>query len=751
MNHESKQVFSFAGFELDTAHRSLRREGKPVALHAKAFDLLAFLVENAGKVVSRDEILDVVWAGQFVEESNLTVQISALRKILGEPKNAPHFLLTIPGKGYKFVADVGNGKEIIIERHKVSRLVVEDEIEETENQTNGNGHHTAQIAETISAPGKTAPQVNGKSKNNLLVASAIGVLLVGVFGYWIYQRNIEQQNFASRWITPTQAMEPHQLTTNGKVSFAALSPDGNHFAYTVGQTDKPSLWYANTNGKQQIQIRPPEKGSYHGLTFAPDGNEIYYAASDEKNRQGTLFRIAVLGGVPQKVLSNIESPVTFSPDGKQLAFVRQDLKRRLSFLVIADAADGANERELAKRPMEKRFTPRGAAWSPDGKLIAVGVISGTQMSDEDVLLVNAQNGTAEKFGAMTFQQVRRVAWLKDGSGLFVNAIEKDVWDDRHLWLIEYPGGNAQKVTQDLFHYGMASLSISNDGTKLLSVSSVKASDIFVSPRDALTPGKKISANSLGKLDGAGGLAWTTDGRIVFSAFFDKTQVLWIMDADGGNARQLTQPGFLDRFPVVTKDNRYAVFHSTRGVGWNLWRIGLDGGNLKQLTTDGGSMRQFSADGQWILYSAVTPEGFRSIWKVSIDGGEPVRLTNQPSFYPSVSPDGKMFACSYRTADEKVQLGIFPIDGGEPLYSFDVPPKTSFDVGIRWTPDGQSLVYRDFGPSLRQQRLTGGAPEKILEFPDEIIYAFDWSFDGQQFAVAHGEDVRDVVLITNNRK
>lgn len=751
MNHEPEQVFSFAEFELDAAHRSLRRAGKPVALHAKAFDLLAFLVENAGKVVSRDEILETVWAGQFVEESNLTVQISALRKILGEPKNAPHFLLTIPGKGYKFVADVGNGKELIIERHKVSRLVVEEEIEETGNQPNGNGHHTAQLAKTLPAPVKTTPHVNRKSKNYLLVAPAIGILLVGVFGYWIYEHSGGHQNFASGWITPPQAIKPQQLTTNGKVSFAALLPDGNHFAYTIGQTDKPSLWYANTNGKQQIQIRPPDKGSYHGLTFAPDGNEIYYAASDEKNRQGALFRIAVLGGAPQKVLSNIESAVTFSPDGKQLAFVRQDLKRRLSFLVVADSEDGANERELATRPMEKRFTPRGASWSLDGKLIAVGVVSGTQMSDEDVLLVNAHDGTAEKFGAITFQQVRRVAWLKDGSGLFVNAIEKDVWDDRHLWLIEYPGGNAHKVTQDLFHYGMASLSLSNDGTKLLSVSSIKASDIFVSPTNALTQAKKISANSLGKLNGAGGLAWTTDGRVVFSAFFDKTQVLWIMDADGGNTRQLTKPGFLDRFPVVTKDNRYVVFHSTRNGGWNLWRVGLDGGELKQLTTGGDTMRHFSPDGNGILYTRRAIEGFNSIWKVSFDGGEPVRLTNQPSFYPSVSPDGKMFACSYRTADEKSQLGVFPINGGEPVYSFDVSPKTSFDVGIRWTTDGQSLVYRDFGPSLWRQRLTGGEPEKILEFPDEIIYAFDWSFDGQQFAVAHGEDVRDVVLITNNSK
>ena len=487
------------------------------------------------------------------------------------------------------------------------------------------------------------------------------------------------------------------------------------------------------------------------MTFAPDGNEIYYVAENEKNPNGALFRIPVLGGSPQKILANIESPVTFSPDGKQLAFVRHALKRKLSILVIADAADGANERELATRPMEKRFTLRGASWSPDGKTIALGAVSGTVLSNEDVFLVNAQDGAAEKFGTVTFQQVRRVTWLKDGSGLFVNAIEKDVWDDRHLWLIEYPGGTTHKVTQDLFHYGMASLSLSNDGTKLLSVSSVKASDIFVSPTNALTQGKKISANSLGKLDGAEGLAWTADGKIVYGAFFDKNQTLWVMDADGTNARRLTSPGFLDRLPNVAKDNRYVVFSSNRGDSWNIWRIGLDGSDLKQLTTVGSPRASVTPDGRWVLYPIRGEEGFVSIWKVSIDGGDSVRLTYGTSGYPRISPDGKMFACAYNQGNgEKSQLAVFPIDGGEPMHLFDLPLQPSFNVGIRWTPDGQSLVYRDFGPSLWRQPLTGGEPEKILEFPDEIIYAFDWSFDGQQFAVAHGEEVRDVVLITNNR-
>jgi DNA-binding winged helix-turn-helix (wHTH) protein/Tol biopolymer transport system component len=733
----SAQYFRFAEFELDGTKRLLLKHGQPVPLNSKTFDLLLALVENRGEVLGRDQLLERVWNGQFVEEGNLTVQISALRKIFGERKDEHRFIVTVPGRGYSFVAELeGTNGDFIVESHSLSRIVVEEELKEAPDRPDG--RHLALLA------------AGRKNRSNLFAAAVIGVLLALGFGYWLYRQNTST-NFAAGWITPKVALKPQQLTTNGKVAFAALSPDGDHFAYTVGQTDKPSLWYANTNGKQQLQIRPPEAGiSYKGLTFAPDGNEIYYVADDDKNRQGGLFRIPVLGSTPpHRVLANIDSPVTFSPDGKQVAFIRNVSKRKLSILVVADTADGANERELASRPLGKHFTVRGLSWSPDGKHIAAGAIIGNPLSEEAVVLVNTENGAAEKFGSATFNQVRRVAWLKDGSGLYVNAIEKDVWDDRHLWLIEFPAGKAHKVTQDLFHYGMFNLSVSDDGSKVLSVSSTKICNIFVSPSDNLTQGNKITANSLGKLAGAVGMTWADDGKIVYSTFFDKGQTLWVMNADGSNARQLTPPGFLDRLPSASKDT--VVFGSSRGTegGLTIWRTGLDGGEMKQLAI--GNRPSITPDGRWVLYGTLSDEGFISVYKVSIDGGDQVRLTHKPSGYVRVSPDGKTFACSYNTAEgEKNQLAVVSIDGGEPLHVFDVVPGANLGVGIRWMPDGRSLVYRDFGPSLWKQDLSGAQPEKILEFPDEIIYSFDWSPNGKHFAIAHGEDVRDVVLVTSDR-
>ncbi len=132
MNSEPKKTIRFAEFELEASKRRLRREGKPLTLNAKAFDVLVFLAENAGRVLSKEEIMNAVWENQFVEEANLAVQISALRKALGERIDAPRFLVTIPGKGYEFIADIQNGDEHVnSESRQTGRVGIDKEIEET--------------------------------------------------------------------------------------------------------------------------------------------------------------------------------------------------------------------------------------------------------------------------------------------------------------------------------------------------------------------------------------------------------------------------------------------------------------------------------------------------------------------------------------------------------------------------------------------------------------------------------------------
>ena len=99
-----QNTYRFGPAEVRPAERALLVGGAPVALGGRAFDLLVALIERAGRLVTKDELLDAVWGRVIVEEGNLHVHISTLRKILGAK-----VIVTIPGRGYRFESDVGDG------------------------------------------------------------------------------------------------------------------------------------------------------------------------------------------------------------------------------------------------------------------------------------------------------------------------------------------------------------------------------------------------------------------------------------------------------------------------------------------------------------------------------------------------------------------------------------------------------------------------------------------------------------------
>lgn len=102
--------YRFRGFSLDTMRRRLMNGSEQVALTAKAFDTLVYLVRHYGETVSKSELMNAVWADSAVEENNLTQQIAALRRAFGERPNDHRFIVTVPGRGYCFVAELENGR-----------------------------------------------------------------------------------------------------------------------------------------------------------------------------------------------------------------------------------------------------------------------------------------------------------------------------------------------------------------------------------------------------------------------------------------------------------------------------------------------------------------------------------------------------------------------------------------------------------------------------------------------------------------
>ena len=130
MSTRAQHLYEFGPFRLDTVEKVLLRDGEPVPLTPKAFETLVALVERSGHLVKKDELMKVVWADAFVEESNLTNNVYALRKMLGQSENGRSYIETVPKRGYRFTAPVKQSpaEALVVEKRTLTRMVTKETV-----------------------------------------------------------------------------------------------------------------------------------------------------------------------------------------------------------------------------------------------------------------------------------------------------------------------------------------------------------------------------------------------------------------------------------------------------------------------------------------------------------------------------------------------------------------------------------------------------------------------------------------------
>jgi len=130
MSSRIKGFYEFGPFCLNPAEQTLLREGRPIPLRPKVFDILVVLIENHGHLVEKEKLMNSVWTEQFVEEGNLNKNISMLRRVLAEGDSGHKYIETVPKRGYRFVADVRE-----VNDHEESDLVLDaDEQRSSDSQ-----------------------------------------------------------------------------------------------------------------------------------------------------------------------------------------------------------------------------------------------------------------------------------------------------------------------------------------------------------------------------------------------------------------------------------------------------------------------------------------------------------------------------------------------------------------------------------------------------------------------------------------
>jgi Tol biopolymer transport system component/DNA-binding winged helix-turn-helix (wHTH) protein len=754
MQEQNHYVYEFGPFHLDATRRVLLKEGEPLKLFPKEFDTLLALVERSGEVLEKEDLMHQVWHDAIVEESNLTTNISHLRKLLGESRDRHDYIVTVPGRGYRFVAGVTQAFDEVIVRER-TRVTVEEE----ESENDDDAMQAVEQTETGTTYSPRAAEISAAHRPRLpgiyflLTAAAVVLVVVAFASYRIVRQTVSGD------AAPLSEIKLTRLTNSGRATLAASSPDGKYIVHVSKDAEGESLWLKQVATHSNVQIAPPAALTYWGLTFSPDGQYVYCVTAESNKGDTALSLIPVLGGPARRLPIGPHGPVSFSPDGRSLAFI--DSRRDVCHLYIA-GINGDAARLIATRKAPEKFIDIavGPGWSPDGAEIACAVRKYDASGYfESVIGIRVTDGAERPLTARRWSAVGQLAWLPAGQGLVVTARESPSASFQ-IWHLPASGGNVRRVTNDLNDYRGLSY---NAGTgSLLAVQTNLVSGVWLMPSAELSARAPflrgqfpVDADAAIQITSATGrlhdVAWTGDGRVVYVAYASDGSNVWVWERNAPAPKQLTLDARNVHGLAVSPDSRYLVFSSDRAGTFNLWRVEMSGGELMRLTSGEGEISpRFSPDGKWIVYQKGFNTGAR-IWRVGKDGGAEIPLTETRGQKPDVSPDGKLIA--YHTLDSESAssqwiFGAMPFDGGRLIKRFAFAPTVGERI-VRWVPGGWGLAYLDSPGGVSNiwvQPLDGSPPRQLSDCEGAHIDSFDWSPDGRWLATVRGAETSDVVLI-----
>jgi serine/threonine protein kinase len=597
------------------------------------------------------------------------------------------------------------------------------------------------VPSTAHIASSSAVAVARQHKLGIGITSLVAILLVAAAAYGIYA-------FLSRTPPiPFQNSSVSKITNTGKARLVAISSDSKYVLNVNEDNGQQSLWLRNVATSSNTQVLPPEPVQYIGVRFSPDGNYLYFVRGEMGQSLHYLYRAPVLGGTPQKLVTDVDTNIALSPDGRSFAYSVGNNPEIGKFRLVVHSLETGEEKNLLLGNMSQFLGD--PAWSPDGKTI---VCVAGQHSDGfgGLVAVDPLTGKQNLFFELKSAVLSRPVWLPDRNGLLALAWDAETNYMRHRIVeISYPSGRLRAVTHDINDY--TDLSLASEGHSLASVLGQSHFDLFLAPASALGSGQ---AERLTSGANVVNFSWLLDGKLVINQDWS----LSLLSLDSRSKTPLTSPQE-DGFPMEPSgcaNGRYIVVPLGGHGGANrmsIWRMDSGGGNLKQLS-DGkiDSQSVCSADGKWVYY--IDQVKGLNLCKVPLAGGKTEQVTELPIYYGfDISPDGKLVAFpTFATpSSPKVVLALLPVDSPQntKFLAMQQPQENT----IRFARDGKAVVYpfrsKD-ADNLWLQPLDGSPGRQITNFKSELIVDFQWSFDGKKMGLSRGHTDSDVVLMRDEK-
>jgi Tol biopolymer transport system component/DNA-binding winged helix-turn-helix (wHTH) protein len=673
MTSHNSSAFLFDDVRVEPATFRAFKADDAIQLEPKTFRLLLFLIENRGRLIEKEEILENIWNRTHVTENALVREIAKLRKTLGDDPKAARYIETVHTRGYRFVAEVQVRDDLNTNQ---AHSLLGEEAKDSDPAAQGSSEELITPEETV--PRREAFEAT-LGQRLVVVGMMVALAIAALIGLKTDRRPDLAVTTAAPFIRQITAWP-------GLDCNPAFSPDGGSIAYSSDHTGNFEIFVRSlAQGARDNQLTADGQQNFDPA-WSPDGKRIAYYSM---KRHG-IFVMPAFGGAPSQ-LTEFGSHPAWSPDGQWLAFHSVSspdlgsMPMGKSTIWIVSSQGGA-PRQLTRTdyPAGSHFGP---SWSADAKRIAF--LNFDTVSQEvwsiavtgDKLLSITKRGGMDK-SAPVYAPDRKSIYYNWGQVLWKTPISLEEGA---------PVGEPVKVA-DLGSIVMRNATLSVSGKWIAYSASPLVDNLISVPISPIT--NESTGPPLPVTNEPGtrhfGPAFSPDGsKIAFSAQKRGHSFnVWTTDADGGNPTQVTIDG--GRHPSWYPEGKQLAFLSVRQGHRKFWSIASVGGNEKSLfELQDIEDPKMSPDARQVAFN-FTKDGIMNVATVPMSGGEPRQLTydRELAGWPCWSPDGKFLALEIKRGDD-THIAIIPSSGGELM-------QLTFDHGQSWphswSPDGDKIVF-----------------------------------------------------------
>jgi Tol biopolymer transport system component/DNA-binding winged helix-turn-helix (wHTH) protein len=655
------KVVRFGAFEVDLSSGELRKHGTRLRLQEQPFKVLATLLERRGEVVTREELVKLLWPdGTFVDyDRGLNAAISRLRQVLSDSAENPRFVETVARRGYRFIGPL----------------------------------------EVADLPGAVAQPLSARAPARRWVWLAGSITAIALASFWWWRSG------AGSVVIP---LEPVPLTSYaGAELHPSFSPDGTQVAFSWnGEKQDNFDIYVKTVGSD-----PPRRLTFDPAVddfpaWSPDGRYIAFQRGPPQGVVQDFYVVPPTGGTERKLISAVPrrnwatNPLAWSADGKHLAFARdRSVEEPAGIFLIA--AEGSPARRLTTAA-EPRI--HGApAFSPDGKFLAFATLEGEGAGTLSVLsLADGHNPSSSPRELVRRDRpILQIAWTKDARAVVFAELRQI--GGSLLWKMSL-SGRAQPEPLGLGQ-SPAGHTISPAANR------IAYSHSLLGNREIWQPSKDgIVRSPLSSTFNDRNPQFSPDGRkVVFGSWRSGRPEIWVANADGSGATQLTRSRGSGS-PRWSPDGRSVVYDTRDENGrWDVNVVDAAGGQPAQIVRHPADdfAPGFSRDGTWI-YFASNRDKQNDIYRVPASGGDPVRITENGGAIAVESNDGKSLYYLKEHVVRGVPLFVRPLDGGPERKVIESVSSSNFaitDDGIYYASSAEEdrVSILVFDPKTGQSR------------------------------------------------